>query len=708
MKSRPFRSILTAGALLSLFCLSAPSLAQNIPRADLGKIIEYAQLSEAVYHGPFAPLPAGWAWIDGGESISGLKWALYEHQTHDGKTDWVLSFAGTEDWRDLYGDIDQSLRSGIAGTPLRFPFGIPTAQYQEALQIATKLISVKDKTRLISLIPVGHSLGGGLAQYVARMLGIGAVSFNAAALGPETIQSLPPPLQTTDSPLLIDISTSGDFVYGGTARIPGNRHFGVPYQIDPVPGTPNIMPLDAPLIASLAWKEKMADLEARHAMTNMIKALQYQQAYGAFQPKNHGAQAETIPSAAIPNWWTVASPGKHEGQLLAEARMMTDMARNAKRVVVAGDGPAADLMAQRMTEKLGAGNVVRLAGAVDSERTQRQAHQVGADLILGVRSSSSRSRVDPQTEERIAELREPFENIVAIIKTTTEALHQFNLAAKTNNKIAQWFVNPGTEHQQHVLKGADAVYGLLTAFEQDQAMASRGEFALVRSHTLEETARIGLDYLLPQMREILQKNGKAGLVFPTFGAVDGVTAVARQIGSGSVDLETLTHYLDAANSTAWGALGLVSSGGNTKIAEVYESFGSTVAKVARDTSKGWFERTWAQAHGQPLTLEAMWRTLQESNVYRNIKVQTIEQLFGQEILEQSGFSRADLARLDADAAHYEQLRLAQPRPTSQPVQQNLSAKVKDSSSSSVPNVGGIWGQVNIDNNAFGHIEGGQQ
>ena len=44
-------------------------------------------------------------------------------------------------------------------------------------------------------------------------------------------------------------------------------------------------------------------------------------------------------------------------------------------------------------------------------------------------------------------------------------------------------------------------------------------------------------------------------------------------------------------------------------------------------------RTWARTHGQPLTLEAMWCTLQESNVHRNIQVQTIEQLFGSKALE---------------------------------------------------------------------------
>jgi len=43
----------------------------------------------------------------------------------------------------------------------------------------------------------------------------------------------------------------------------------------------------------------------------------------------------------------------------------------------------------------------------------------------------------------------------------------------------------------------------------------------------------------------------------------------------------------------------------------------------------------------------MWCTLQESNVHRNIQVQTIEQLFGLEALEKSSMSRAALTRLKA-------------------------------------------------------------
>lgn len=710
MKPRPILSVIVAGVLFSLVYLPTPGLSQDIPRADLGKIIDYAQLSEAVYadrHAP--PLPEGWKLLERDATLSGLQWGLYERQGPNGTRERVLAFAGTQDLKDWLTNADQALRKGIPGTGISIPsVAIPADQYQEALQVAMRFVEAKDKDAKMSLAIIGHSLGGALAQYVALKTGLKAVLFNAAALGTETVRDIAAPLLAAASRQITHITMRDDPVHNLTRAVLGGKHFGVEYEVEPMPGTAGIAPLDAPLLTSLSVKEWTADKLARHSMQNLGASLLYEKAYGDIQRTMRARAAEATDMAQVANWWTVATAKKSAGQLLAEARIMTEMAHSAKRVVVAGEGPAADLMEQRMTVQLGAENVVRLAGAADSERAQRQAHQCGADLILGVRPSPSRSPVNPDTEERIAELREPLENVVAIVKSTAGALRQFDLAAKTNNNVAQWFVSPGNERLQNVLGHADTVYGFVKALEQDMGATSREEFTLVRSYVLEETARVGVDYLLPQLQESLRRYGGSRLVVPTFGAVDGVTAVARHVGSGSVDLETLTLYLDAVNSAAWGALGLVGSAGNLKVAEVSQSFGSTVAKVVRDTSKGWFARTWAQIHGQPLLLEASWRTLQENNVHHNRQVQTIEQMFGKELLDQSGFSRTDLARLNADAAHYERLRLALPRLASQPVQQNLPIAAKAPSSASVPDVGGIWGQVKVDNNAFGRSEGGQR
>ena len=39
------------------------------------------------------------------------------------------------------------------------------------------------------------------------------------------------------------------------------------------------------------------------------------------------------------NWWTGPAPGKPTGQMLTEARVMADMARDPRRVLVVGDWP---------------------------------------------------------------------------------------------------------------------------------------------------------------------------------------------------------------------------------------------------------------------------------------------------------------------------------------------------------------------------------
>jgi hypothetical protein len=542
MKYRRIHSAVLGGVLLSQFFFAEPSRAQEIPRADLGKVIDYAQLSEAVYADRRMPeLPDGWRLLERDATLSGLQWGLYERQGPNGTRERVLAFAGTQDLQDWLTNADQAVRQGIPGTGITIPgVTIPADQYREALQVATRFIEAKDKDGKMSLVITGHSLGGGLGQYVSLKTGVKAVLFNAAALGPETLRDIAPQLREGSSLQITHISLHGDLVHNSTRSALAGQHFGVGYVVEPAPGAPDIWPLDAPLLPALYLKEWKNDKLARHAMTTIISSLRYLQAYGDIQQKIMARTAEARDASSVANWWTVATPRKSAGQLLAEARSMTEMARNAKRVVIVGEGPAAELMAQRMTEQLGAGNVVRLAGAGDAESAQRRAHQVNADLILGVRPSPGRTPVNPNTEERIAELREPLENFVATVKTTAEALHQFDLAAKTNKKVAQWFVSPGNERLQNVLGHTDAMYGFVNALEQDMAAASRGEFALVRSHTLEETARVGFDHLLPQVREILQKNGRSRLAFPTFGVVDGVTAAARHIGAGSVDLETLT------------------------------------------------------------------------------------------------------------------------------------------------------------------------
>ena len=291
MKPGQICSVVMGCAFLSLFALSRSSLAQEIPRADLEKIIGYAKLSEAVYHDPpQADLPHGWRVLEQGSIPSGLKWALSERQRSDGTRERVLAFAGTEDAKDWLTNADQALRNGIPRTGINIPgVAIPAIQYQEALQVATKYVQAKDQDKNMSLVITGHSLGGGLGQYVSLKTGVKAVVFNAAALGPETVQDIAPYLRAAASRQITHITMRGDPVHNPTRAALRGQHFGVEYVVEPAPGTPDMFPIERPLLTSPSLKEWGQDKLARHAMSNIIASLRYTQAYGEIQPWKHSA-----------------------------------------------------------------------------------------------------------------------------------------------------------------------------------------------------------------------------------------------------------------------------------------------------------------------------------------------------------------------------------------------------------------------------------
>ena len=71
--------------------------------------------------------------------------------------------------------------------------------------------------------------------------------------------------------------------------------------------------------------------------------------------------------------------------------MMAGMARGAQRVVIAGQGTTAQQMYDLMSERVGSRNVMRLETYRDAADVQYQARAFGADAILGVRPSISRT-----------------------------------------------------------------------------------------------------------------------------------------------------------------------------------------------------------------------------------------------------------------------------------------------------------------------------
>lgn len=77
----------------------------------------------------------------------------------------VVSFAGTRDGKDWKNNVGQG-------------FGLPTKQYNEAVQFADKW----KQSNGANVILTGHSLGGGLASYASVKTGLHATAVNSAPL----------------------------------------------------------------------------------------------------------------------------------------------------------------------------------------------------------------------------------------------------------------------------------------------------------------------------------------------------------------------------------------------------------------------------------------------------------------------------------------------------------------------------------------------
>lgn len=136
--------------------------------ADIKSDMSYVDPANYVYNdGGVPPAGSDWEVVPGtfrDNPITGFNAAVYRNSETG---EMVLTFRGTTptDPRDW----DDNVQNAVSG------MGV---QYAEALAYATEMQAEHDITTV-----VGHSLGGGLAQYVAAMQDLRGVTFNAADVG---------------------------------------------------------------------------------------------------------------------------------------------------------------------------------------------------------------------------------------------------------------------------------------------------------------------------------------------------------------------------------------------------------------------------------------------------------------------------------------------------------------------------------------------
>lgn len=188
--------------------LSKPAI--PIPMAKIQKDLVYARLASASYdeaegNGELVNLFAlGWDAIDiypdNPTSFNGYRARLFmQESTHE----FVLSFAGTNDFIDIGDDAYQAVLGSVFGMD---------KQYDSALSDSWKAFSKANETfpnpMGNSVRFVGHSLGGGLASAASYVYGMPATTFNAAGINKDDY-----PPKTANPDLLIDAyRVQGDFL----------------------------------------------------------------------------------------------------------------------------------------------------------------------------------------------------------------------------------------------------------------------------------------------------------------------------------------------------------------------------------------------------------------------------------------------------------------------------------------------------------------
>jgi hypothetical protein len=254
---------------------------------------------------------------------------------------------------------------------------------------------------------------------------------------------------------------------------------------------------------------------------------------------------------------------------------------------------------------------------------------------------------------------------------TLEALHQLTeyakLGADSAAITAEGLKNAKSAFPEYV-DGLLKAHDFLMAARQDIADAGTGIYTLLSSHTLEESFRLGLDFLLDEDRfSDLVKNGKLGEAFArrigyfSFGADDVAAAIGQLIGGhGLDDPEAITRLFNGFNKSAWGAVGLLASGGNRMVGDTFAALADHAAAGVRELSLPWFVRKYSEAKGIDGALLSPYAAAQQARQAHGQPLQSIEEFYGHDrsILR----VLTEQQRRDADGRFGLQLGRMQPAP----------------------------------------------
>ncbi|CAM1365467.1 hypothetical protein TSEDIMI_20187 [Tenacibaculum sediminilitoris] len=144
--------------------------------------LEAALMASYVYGNPNVSLVGEWKLskklgFNMNDTDTGLKSMLFERELDDGRVEYAYVYQGTNDWSFGGGDGDDNLHQAFGNSE----------QHAQVLRVANKLsIALQQK----ELTFVGHSLGGGLANYSSIATGRSSITFDPAWLSKASLKKI--------------------------------------------------------------------------------------------------------------------------------------------------------------------------------------------------------------------------------------------------------------------------------------------------------------------------------------------------------------------------------------------------------------------------------------------------------------------------------------------------------------------------------------
>ena len=524
-------------------------------RSDRPTLLEYASLGHQSYasvaHYPPPTQDGTWILLQEsgadrlgptGETDSGLQWYLYERRTPSGRRERVLEFVGTEfrDQRDGSWDPRDAIEDFVQALGLFEP-----KQYGDALAIAARH-AAQARADGVDFTLSGHSLGGGVAQFVAAALDLPAIVFNAAGLGPVTMSALRAKLATGSDARIINVYVEGELVRG----LPGAQ-LGTEVALSPPPSqSPS---------AERSGLGGLARAYGLHSMESVMASLAEREQ----RLTNIGVDPAALQTATARE---------------TTIRAASMAAGPSGRIVLVGEGVQAEKHYLAAIARFGAANV-RWVRAPARTKVGWVADDFRARVIVRVPSSAT----DAEALQLLAVGAETLDDLVATTYALAESMQSVSAAERRFHPMSgDW--DSGLPEWSGWAKD---LLGIAVALDRDMRSAQRGDLVLIESASVELMVDKAADLASSTMWSFYGQSPLLSGLAP--GVSEFLSGAFRVSRDGRIDIDALTFLLDGLNKMAWGALGAQLCGGHVQCVQAYVNVGDGLAKRLRQSTAGMFE-----------------------------------------------------------------------------------------------------------------------